>query len=209
MCPLPEDSSTRLSSRAPGAAPNEFSAEERTLLLRLAHQAITATLEGRDISLVAPSPHLAEPRGAFTTLYRRGDLRGCVGYVFPVTSLYCTVVESARGAAFDDSRFQPVTLEETRDLEVSLSVLSPLERIRPEEVEVGRHGLLVSLAGYRGLLLPQVPVEHGWDRITFLQQTCRKAGLPLNAWRIGARLEAFTAEIFSDQDLEGVMPTIR
>jgi AmmeMemoRadiSam system protein A len=202
MCPLPDDSSPGLASRAPGAAPDEFSVEERRLLLRLAHQVITATLEGREISLVAPSPHLAEPRGVFTTLYHGGNLRGCVGYVFPVTSLYCTVAESARSAAFDDSRFQPVTLEESGELEVSLSILSALERIHPEEVEVGRHGLLVSLAGCRGLLLPQVPVEHGWDRIAFLEQTCRKAGLPLNAWQVGARLEAFTAEVFADHDLK-------
>jgi AmmeMemoRadiSam system protein A len=168
------------------------------LLLHLAHEAITTTLDGREISLAPPSPHLAEPRGVFTTLYRRGDLRGCVGYVLPVTSLYRTVAESARGAAFDDSRFSPVTLEETPELQVSLSILSALERILPDEVEVGRHGLVVSLGAYRGLLLPQVPVEHGWDRVTFLEQTCRKAGLALNAWQSGARLEAFTAEVFAD-----------
>jgi len=202
MCPPPEGSSTPLTSRPPADPAQEFSPEERALLLRLAHQAIRATLEHSEISLVAPSAHLAEPRGAFTTLYRHGALRGCVGYVAPVASLYCTVVESARGAAFDDSRFQPVTLEEADELDVSLSILSPLKRVQPEEVEVGRHGLLVSLAGYRGLLLPQVPVEHGWDRITFLEQTCRKAGLPLSAWRTGARLEVFTAEVFGDQELK-------
>jgi uncharacterized protein (TIGR00296 family) len=80
-------------------------------------------------------------------------------------------------------------------------VLSPLQPIRAEEVEIGRHGLLVSLNARRGLLLPQVPVEHGWDRETFLEQTCRKAGLPLDAWRHGATLEAFTAELFGDRDL--------
>jgi AmmeMemoRadiSam system protein A len=197
MCPLPNDSCARLACPS-NAGSNEFSVQERALLLHLAHQAITATLDGREISLAPPSPHLAEPRGVFTTLYRRGDLRGCVGYVLPVTSLYQTVAESARGAAFDDSRFSPVTLEETAELQVSLSILSALERILPNEVEVGRHGLLVSLGAYRGLLLPQVPVDHGWDRATFLEQTCRKAGLPLNAWQSGARLEAFTAEVFAD-----------
>jgi uncharacterized protein (TIGR00296 family) len=86
-------------------------------------------------------------------------------------------------------------------LEVSLSVLSPLFPIRPDAVEVGRQGLVVSLGGRRGLLLPQVPVEHGWDRETFLEQTCRKAGLPLDAWRRGATIEAFTAEVFGDGDV--------
>ena len=83
---------------------------------------------------------------------------------------------------------------------VSLSILSPLRVIAPEEVEIGRHGLVVSQGGRRGLLLPQVPVEHQWDRVTFIEQTCRKAGLPLDAWRLGATLEAFTAEVFGDRD---------
>jgi AmmeMemoRadiSam system protein A len=175
--------------------------KERTLLLRLAHEAVLSVLEHREISLTPPTPHLAEPRGAFTTIYVRGELRGCVGYVLPVTSLYRTVAETARSAAFEDSRFWPVTLEEVPDLEVSLSILSPLRPIQAEGVEIGRHGLLVSRGGYRGLLLPQVPVEHGWDRVTFLEQTCRKAGLPSNAWQTGVTLEAFTAEVFGDRDV--------
>jgi AmmeMemoRadiSam system protein A len=214
MCPPLEDSPSRLTHPA---APNEFSPQERTLLLQLAHQSIALALERREISLTAPSAHLAEPRGAFTTLYYRGDLRGCVGYVFPVASLYRTVAESARGAAFDDSRFAPVTRDQAQELEVSLSILSPPEPIQPEaveivlsppqpiqadQIEIGQHGLLVSLGPDRGLLLPQVPVEHGWDRITFLEQACQKAGLPFNAWQTGAQLEAFTAEVFGDRRME-------
>jgi len=200
MCPSPDDPSSRLTCVSGAPLLDEFSSEERGLLLGLAHQAISATLEQREISLAPPSPHLAEPRGAFTTLYYRGDLRGCVGYVFPVASLYRTVAESARGAAFDDSRFPPVTRDQAPELRVSLSVLSPLHPLRPEQVEIGRHGLLISQGYYRGLLLPQVPLEHGWDRIAFLEQTCRKAGLPPNAWQTGAKLEAFTAEVFADPE---------
>jgi len=181
-------------------APNEFTPEERKALLQLAHEAIVSALEKREISLTPPSPHLAEPRGAFTTIYVQGELRGCVGYVFPVASLYRTVAETARSAAFEDTRFWPITPEEAANLEVSLSILSPLKAIKPEEVEIGRHGLLIGQHGHRGLLLPQVPVEHGWDRVTFLEQTCRKAGLPLEAWQKGATLEAFTAEVFGDGD---------
>jgi AmmeMemoRadiSam system protein A len=192
----PESSPTQLCGSP--SLPNEFSAEERLLLLSLAHEAIESSLEGREISLEAPSPHLAEPHGAFTTLYHRGKLRGCVGYVAPVVSLYRTVAETARGAAFEDSRFLPVSRAEAPELEVSLSILSQLQPISPEEIEIGRHGLLLTLGGYRGLLLPQVPVEHGWDRVTFLEQTCRKAGLPLNAWHSAAKIEAFTAEVFAD-----------
>jgi len=196
----PENSFAHTPDTSSVAAPegNEFSPEERSLLLKLAHDAIETALAGRELPLVSPSAHLSEPRGAFTTLYHHGQLRGCVGYVFPVTPLYQTVAETARASAFEDLRFSPVTREEAPDLEISLSILSRLAPIEPDKVEVGRHGLLVNLGGRRGLLLPQVPVEHGWDRITFLEQTCRKAGLSPDAWKKGATFEAFTAEVFGD-----------
>jgi AmmeMemoRadiSam system protein A len=189
MSPPPERSS---------GGPNEFTPDERHILLKLAHESIESALEKREIPLDPPSPHLAELRGAFTTIYFRGQLHGCVGFVFPVASLYRTVAETARAAAFEDTRFSPVTREETPELKVSLSVLSSLQRLRAEEVEIGRHGLLISHEGRRGLLLPQVPIEHGWDSVTFIEQTCRKAGLPPNAWRKGATIEGFTAEVFGD-----------
>ena len=199
MCPPPDDPSTRIISSST-AQPDEFSSEERVLLLQLAHESIAATLERREISLIPPTAHMAKPRGAFTTLYYRNALRGCVGYVLPIKPLNVTVAETARGAAFEDSRFSPVTLDEARELQVSLSVLSPPQLIQPDQIEIGRHGLLITLGPYRGLLLPQVPVEHEWDRRTFLEQTCRKAGLPPNAWQMDAKLEAFTAEVFADPD---------
>ena len=198
MSPPHDDRFSRLTWLSGISHPDEFSPDERNLLLRLAHDAIAASLDQRELSLDPPSAHLAEPRGAFTTLYYRGGLRGCVGYVFPVTPLYRTIAETARGAAFDDSRFSPVTHDENPELKVSLSVLSPPQPIQADQVEIGRHGLLISRGLHRGLLLPQVPVEHRWNRIQFLEQTCRKAGLPLNAWQTGARLEAFTAEVFGD-----------
>jgi AmmeMemoRadiSam system protein A len=178
----------------------EFSKDERTLLLRLAHESILSALEGRDIPLDPPTDHLAEPRGAFTSLYLRGELRGCVGYVLPVSPVYRAVADTARAAAFEDTRFYPVTLPEARDLEIELSILSPPQPVSAEAVEIGRHGLLISMAGHRGLLLPQVPTEHHWDRTTFLEQACRKAGLPLDAWKQGATIEAFTAEIFGEKE---------
>jgi AmmeMemoRadiSam system protein A len=178
----------------------EFSAAERTQLLSLAHQAILAALQKREIPLEPPTTHLAELRGVFTSLYLRGALRGCVGYVFPTTPLYRAVAETARAAAFEDNRFDPVKLDEADNLQIGLSVLSPPRPILADAIEVGRHGLLISASGLRGLLLPQVPVERGWNRITFLEQTCRKAGLPLDAWQKGATLEAFTAEVFGEGD---------
>jgi AmmeMemoRadiSam system protein A len=178
----------------------EFTKDERAVLLRLAHESILSALEHREIPLDPPTDHLAEPRGAFTSLYLRGELRGCVGYVLPVSPVYRAVADTARAAAFEDTRFHPVTLPEARDLEIELSILSPPQPISAEAVEIGRHGLLISMAGRRGLLLPQVPTEHHWNRTTFLEQTCRKAGLPLDAWQNGATIEAFTAEIFGDDD---------
>jgi len=123
-----------------------------------------------------------------------------VGFVEAGASLYQTVIETARAAAFEDTRFWPVTREELGGLQISLSILTKPKPISTEQVEVGRHGLIVGMGGRRGLLLPQVPVENNWDRITFLEQTCRKAGLPLDAWQKGAAIEAFTAEVFGEQE---------
>jgi len=193
---LPRPSSIDVEHSEPAG---EFSQEERTTLLQLAHESILSALEAREISLDPPTAHFAEPRGAFTSLYLEGHLRGCVGYVLPSSSVYRAVAETARAAAFEDTRFGPVTLEEARHLQIELSILSPPQPITAEAVEVGRHGLLISTSFRRGLLLPQVPIEHHWDRITFLEQTCRKAGLPPDAWQKGATIEAFTAEIFGEK----------
>jgi len=169
------------------------------LLLRLAHDSILSAIEKREIPIESPSAHLAEPRGVFTSLYFRGELRGCVGFVLPKDPLWRAVAETARAAAFEDTRFYPVTLPEAQALEIELSILSPPQLISADAIEIGRHGLLITMGAHRGLLLPQVPVEHHWDRATFLEHTCRKAGLPLDAWKNGAKIEAFTAEVFGDK----------
>ena len=184
---------------APEVSAQEFSSAERKLLLGLAHDSICCELEGRAISLDAPTPHLGEARGTFTSLYLHRELRGCVGYVFPTSSLYRSVAETARAAAFDDNRFSPISAEEAPHLEIELSILSTPQPTPIEAIEIGRHGLLLSQHGRRGLLLPQVAVEHKWDRTTFLEQTCRKAHLPPDAWQKGATVQAFTAEIFGDK----------
>jgi AmmeMemoRadiSam system protein A len=190
---------SRLSDlKADEASSPEFSVDDRQTLLRIAHESLFSALTDRALPQTPSSPRLSEFRGVFTTLYLHGSLRGCVGYALPVAPLYLAVAETARAAAFEDSRFSPVTRAEAPELKVSLSVLSPLSPIRPEDVEVGRHGLVVSLGANRGLLLPQVPAEYGWDRETVLRQTCHKAGLPSDAWLRGALLESFTAEVFGD-----------
>jgi AmmeMemoRadiSam system protein A len=179
--------------------PREYSPDERTLLLRAAHQAIEGALRGEELDIAAPSVHLAELRAAFTTLHLQGELRGCVGYAFPVYPLYRTVLETAVAAAYGDSRFWPVTEIEVPQLRIEISVMSPLVEIAPEQVEVGKHGLIITQGQRRGLLLPQVPVEHGWDVERFLCESCVKAGLPSDAWSRGAKLEAFTAEVFGEE----------
>lgn len=215
MSRLSEKASGKLDAfeATPAADAAEFSLEQRRVLLGMAHEAIRSALQGRALPEAQPdSDWLSEPRGVFTTLYLRNDLRGhpdhqlrgCVGYALPVAPLFRAVTETARAAAFDDSRFSPVSWDEALALEISLSILSGLLPIHPDEVRVGRHGLLISEGARHGLLLPQVPVENGWDRETFLEQTCRKAGLPQDAWRKTATIEAFSAEVFGDADIEAL-----
>jgi AmmeMemoRadiSam system protein A len=184
--------------------PAEYSPEERRWLLRLAHRSIRSAVTGRALDETQDasdaSPHLREPRGAFTTLHENGALRGCIGYVMAVEPLEQTIRKTAHAAALEDPRFPPVSEAELESLQVEISVLSPMFEIAPEDVEVGRHGLMVSYEGRRGLLLPQVAPEWGWDRQTLLAQTCRKAGLAPDMWKRGAKLEAFTAEVFGEAE---------
>ena len=192
---------------------SEFTLEQRRFLLRIAHGAIASAFadDSPENTAEPPAawPGLSAPRGVFTTLYLDGLLRGCIGYATASRPLLQAVAETARAAAFDDGRFLPVTAEELSRLKISLSILSPLFPVTPERVEVGRHGLVISDGGRRGLLLPQVPVDSGWDRVKFLQETCRKAGLGPDAWQKSAHLEAFTAEVFGDDDVDLVDDTAK
>ena len=138
----------------------------------------------------------AERRGVFVTLHVRGSLQGCIGVTEPSETLGEAIVRCAASAAVEDPRFSPTTGEQLEDLSVELSFLSPLEPIRPEQIEIGRHGLLIVLQAQRGLLLPQVAVEHRFSREQFLAETCHKAGLRREAWRDPeARIFGFTCEI--------------
>lgn len=170
-------------------------------LLRHAREAIAAHLSGRKASLPPAAGGLGVARGAFVTLRRLADgaLRGCVGRMEAEGSLLQTISEMAVAAAAHDSRFSPVSASELDTLRIEVSVLSPLAPIRPCDVEVGRHGLLLRCGDRRGVLLPQVPVEHGWDREAFLGATCEKAGLPADAWRRDdVELQGFTAMVFGE-----------
>jgi AmmeMemoRadiSam system protein A len=178
---------------------------QRKELLGIARRALEGYVGAGRIPPGEGAPgKLAAPGAAFVTLTKNGRLRGCIGYTEAVAPLFKVVQECAVAAATEDPRFPPVSTNELPSLRVEISVLTPLFPIRPEEVEVGRHGLMVEQGRLRGLLLPQVPVEWGWDRETFLDQTCVKAGLPPSAWRHGATLRAFTAEVFGEDDKKAV-----
>jgi AmmeMemoRadiSam system protein A len=171
----------------------------RRALLDLARRSIAAHVAGE------PEPSAegpAAPQGAFVSLKTRdrGRLRGCIGHVDGDQPLAETVRRVAVAAAVEDPRFPPVSADELDSLRLEISVLSPLEPIRPEDVEVGRHGLLLRCQGRSGLLLPQVPVAQGWDREEFLDHTCRKAGLPPGTWRrADCTLLGFTATVFAEE----------
>jgi AmmeMemoRadiSam system protein A len=162
-----------------------LSAKDKETLRHIAETVIQNKARGKPVpEFTVDSQVLREKRGAFVTINKKGQLRGCIGYVQAYKPLYQTVEEMAAQAAFSDPRFDPVTEKELPDVEIEISVLTPLRRIkRVEEIEVGKHGILIEKGFYSGLLLPQVATEYGWDRKTFLEHTCLKAGLPADAWK--------------------------
>ena len=178
-----------------------FDASQHRIMPDLARATIQSAFEGVEASLPTED-FLMLPSGVFVTLRIQEDLRGCIGSLEPQLPLGYAIVKAAMGAAFHDPRFAPLTPEEWKNVNVEISVLSPLKTITDiEEIEIGRHGILLSVGYSRGLLLPQVATEYGWDRLTFLKHTCQKAGLPEYAWKLpGAKIEIFSAEVFGEAD---------
>jgi len=175
---------------------------EKQRLLELARTALEEVVGfGRMSEVAEPTEALRTPCGAFVTLTKGRQLRGCIGHIEALRPLYATVRECARAAALEDPRFDPVTPAELPSLQLEISILSPLLDITPQQVEVGRHGLLISRGAQRGLLLPQVAVEWNWNREQFLEETCMKAGLPADAWQNGARIQAFTAQVLKESSI--------
>ena len=180
---------------------------QRAALLSVAHESLaifssaadkSKPFEGRGVEVDLPLPHAS---GVFVTLKKRGALRGCLGTLKLNADLGSEVARCAIDAATEDPRFPPVAVDEIPELAVEISVLGPLERIDPtdsEAIVIGRHGLVVERGFNRGLLLPQVATEWGWTVEQFLRQTCRKAGLPEEAWQHGAQVFRFEAEVFGD-----------
>jgi AmmeMemoRadiSam system protein B/AmmeMemoRadiSam system protein A len=181
---------------------SSLSADEKSELLSIARQSIHRRLKKKAMPEFKPeSPNLTQKRGAFVTLNKGGRLRGCIGYILPMKPLHQTVSEVAIEAALGDPRFPPLTEAELSGVTIEISALTPLERIYDEKkIEVGRHGLYIKEGLNSGLLLPQVATEYGWSREAFLEHTCQKAGLPKDAWKEGAEIYIFSAEIFSEED---------
>ncbi|MFO7650949.1 MAG: AmmeMemoRadiSam system protein B [bacterium] len=187
-------------------ASDELTEVEQGELLVLARSTIEAQVRGRKAEARRPaSPRLQEMRGVFVTLHRAGELRGCIGYPEAVKPLAEAVAEMAVAAATEDPRFVPVAPEELAQVDIEITVLSPLRPVSdPESVVVGRHGLVIRMGRHSGLLLPQVPVEQGWNREQYLEGICRKAGLPAGGWRDkDARLFVFTGQVFGERDRAG------
>ncbi len=174
--------------------------KNQELLLKTARESIQSRLENRAPRYKQPSPDLLEPYGAFVTLHTNGRLRGCIGTLEASDPLFEAVKDLSASSAFRDPRFPPLAVNELEELNIEISVLTPLEKVNSiEEIEVGTHGLYAKQGLRAGVLLPQVPVEQGWNRDEFLNHTCRKAGLSPDAWRSGeVDFYSFTAVIFRE-----------
>ncbi len=172
---------------------------DRALLLRLAREAISAHVGVAPAHVPGMAGVLTQPGGAFVTLHNHGDLRGCIGHIEPTEPLGKVVTRCAVAACSSDPRFPPITPNELDQIDIEISLLGPLEPIAgPQDIEVGRHGLVVESGWQRGLLLPQVATEWSWNAEAFLAQTCHKAGLPRDAWKHGVKLWRFEAEVFGE-----------
>lgn len=172
---------------------------EQQMLLQIARASLHAKVLGQLYRPPFATGTLGRVSGAFVTLRLAGELRGCIGHIEGDRSLAESVARCAAAAATEDPRFAPLDARDLTQIHLEISVLGPLERFTdPREIELGRHGIVIESGLARGLLLPQVAIEWQWDSITFVSQTCVKAGLPPDAWRRGATLYRFAAEVFGE-----------
>lgn len=175
--------------------------KEQKELLKIARETIVAHVTGVTVPAVTKvSQGLSAENGCFVTIKQHGQLRGCIGNFESDRPLYKLVQEMAVSAATRDPRFYPMKPQDLADFELDISVLSPLQLIESvEEIKVGKHGIYIVKGSYRGVLLPQVATEYGWDRDTFLRHTCIKAGLPEDAWQKECEIYIFSALVFGEK----------
>ncbi|MBI5893691.1 MAG: AmmeMemoRadiSam system protein A [Deltaproteobacteria bacterium] len=178
-----------------------LSAENKKILLNIARRTIeTHVKEKKAPAFSTSNPELLEKSGAFVSLHKNHDLRGCIGIFTSEKPLYQTIVDMAVSASSCDPRFVPVSVDELPEISIEISVLTPMKRIYDvSEIEVGRHGIYIIKGRNRGVLLPQVATEYNWDRETFLDHTCLKAGLAQNSWKQkDVEIYTFEAEVFGE-----------
>ena len=179
---------------------NFLNKDQKIFLLELAREAILHNLTSeKSLKKKIKDQKLIEQMGAFVTLKVNNQLRGCIGFPLPYKPLWETIRDVAVSAATQDYRFQPLTLEELSETKIEISVLTLPESVKDiKEIEVGKHGIIISKGPCKGLLLPQVPVEWDWDLETYLSHGCLKAGLEEDEWKKGVQIEIFSAQVFSE-----------
>ena len=173
-------------------------------LLKFARDCVYSELFEKELNISPEIRKFSQKQGVFVTIHKRGELRGCIGFVIGHFPLYEGIKNAAHSAAFEDPRFPPVDRSEWDDLDFEISVLSVPEEIKaepselPKKIEIGKDGLICESGPYSGLLLPQVATEWKWGAEEFLSHTCMKAGLPAEFWKTGkCRFRKFRAEVFS------------
>jgi AmmeMemoRadiSam system protein A len=179
----------------------ELNTHEQQTLLAIARQAIVHGVQtGQEYIEPREEKALNQRNGCFVTIKQNGQLRGCIGNFQSELPLFKEVAQMAQASATKDPRFYPLKEIDLDNFKLEISVLSPLQKLEDiEEIEVGKHGIYIEKSFYRGVLLPQVALEHNWDRLTFLQQTCLKAGLPTDAWKADdADIYVFSAQVFGE-----------
>jgi AmmeMemoRadiSam system protein B/AmmeMemoRadiSam system protein A len=176
--------------------------DDQKRLLKIARESIQAAFDRKDYKPTGLTPGLKANRGAFVTLKKKGELRGCIGRLSDDAAVAETVAETAVLSAFEDTRFPPLAVEELAEVRIEISVLTPFEEVKKiEDIRIGDHGLMIVRPPFRGLLLPQVPVEEKWTRDEFLAHLCRKAGLPPETWKEpGTQLFSFSAQVFGEKE---------
>ena len=174
---------------------------EKQILLATARESISSKLENRNPDYPKAEKGLLEPLGSFVTLHIDGKLRGCIGHMLPVRALIEDIKILAKESAFHDPRFPTLSLKELEQIDIEISVLSPLTISSPDKIIVGKHGIIMKNGYNSGVLLPQVPTEQGWNREEFLSNTCRKAGMQNDCWKDpNTQIETFTAVIFGENN---------
>ena len=199
----PEDVKKSELEKEKVGAKGDLSEKDKQTLMHIALTTIEHKVKGKEPpEFEVDSPILKEKRGAFVTIHKHGKLRGCIGYIEAIKPLYITIKEMAEAAALNDPRFPPVSPDELELLDLEISVLTPLKRIKDiNEIEIGKHGIILKKGYHQGVFLPQVATEQGWDRITFLNEICFKAGIPdKNCWKDkDAEIYIFSAEVFEEK----------